>query len=56
MLNLISKLNLGTNARASEYFSSLIAQVENFTGKTEDLVDTLNDVNNSGLFSVEMLK
>lgn len=52
----LQKLNLGENAQASEYFSLLTAEVENFSGKTEDLVDTLNDVNNSGLFSVEMLK
>jgi DNA repair ATPase RecN len=50
----LQKLNLGENAQASEYFSLLTAEVENFSGKYEDLVDTLN--NNEGLFSVEMLK
>jgi predicted nuclease with TOPRIM domain len=52
----LKKLTLGENAQASEYFSLLTAEVDNFSGKYEDLVDTLNDPKNKDLFSVQMLK
>jgi predicted nuclease with TOPRIM domain len=56
VLKELKKLTLGENAQASEYFSLLTAEVEDFSGKYEDLVDTLNDPENQGLFSVQMLR
>lgn len=56
IVNYLQKLQLGTNAQASQYFSLLSAEVNEFSGNASDLVETLNNVNNSGLFSVEMLK